>query len=78
MNKYPVSIGEITKNECYVCSGLLEFTPTAIGRNGSVQASFSKILTAEYCVIRIVIYKFDIFTVVYSHFNSNNSFIIHF
>jgi hypothetical protein len=64
MNKYPVSIGEIIKKECYVCSGLIEFTR----RNGSVQASFIKILTAEYCVIRIVIYKFDIFTLVYSHY----------
>jgi hypothetical protein len=34
--------------------------------NGSVQASFRKILTADYCVIRIVIDIFDIFTVVLS------------
>ena len=66
MNKYPVSIGEIIKKECYVCSSLLEFIPTAIGKNGCVQAGFIKILTAEYCIIRIVIYKFDIFTVILS------------
>lgn len=64
MNKYPVSIGEIIKKECYVCSSFFEFTR----ENGCVQAGFIKILTGEYCVIRIVIYKFDIFTLIYSHY----------
>jgi hypothetical protein len=45
MNKYPVPIGEIIKKECYVCIGLLDYT----WENGGVQASFRKILTADYC-----------------------------
>jgi len=61
-NKYPVPIGEIIKKGSYVCSSYYEFSR----KNVTVQTSFIKILTAECCVIRIVIDIFDIFTVILS------------